>query len=270
MILRFVTLASGSSGNVSAVWNGRRALLIDAGTGSSKAIETALHAAGILPQALAGILVTHAHSDHFGRPARILARKHRAPVLTHRDTYAAACRRWRDFRDLEGSGLVRFLSEDADHLHDDFQIRTWAVPHGGDEAGRPMAFSIRWESREVFYATDLGRVPPSLVEAMRRADFVLLESNYDPEMEEASARPRYLKDWVTGGTGHLSNGEAADALGRVFEPGHAKYPRRVVLAHLSEECNRPERALAEARRRVPEHVHLHVAARYEPGSVYEV
>lgn len=269
-MLRFLTLASGSSGNVSAVWNGHRGLLIDAGTGSSRAIEKALLAAGLDPAGIAGILVTHAHSDHFGRPARVLARKHRAPVLTHAETYRAACRRARDLRDLEPHGLVRFLKEDADHLHDDFHIRTWPVPHGGDEAGRPLAYSVRASGREVFYATDLGRVPPYLIDAMRRADFVLLESNYDPEMEEASGRPEFLKSWITGGTGHLSNGEAAAALERVFEPGHARYPRRVVLGHLSEDCNLPERAMAEARRHVPGHVELHVAARYEASVVWEV
>lgn len=268
--MRFVVLASGSSGNVSAVWNGSRGLLIDAGTGSSKGIEAALRSAGLDPSGIAGILVTHAHSDHFGQPARIFAKKYGVPVLTHRETYEAACRRARAFHGMDQRGHVRFLREQADHLHDAFQIRTWAVPHGTESAGRPLAFSIRCGGRCVFYATDLGTVPPYLIGAMREADFVLLESNYDDEMELSSGRPDHLVEWVMGPTGHLSNGQAAEALAQVFEPGHARYPRRVVLAHLSEDCNRPELAIAAARSRLPGDVDLHVAARYQASAVWDV
>lgn len=268
--MRFVVLASGSSGNVSAVWNGSRGLLIDAGTGSSKSIEAALLGAGLRPEGIAGILVTHAHSDHFGQPARIFAKKYGVPVLTHRDTYAAACRRARAFLGMHERGHVRFLTEDADHLHDDFQIRTWSVPHGSESAGRPLAFTIRCGPKTVFYATDLGMVPPYLIQAMREADFVLLESNYDDEMEVTSGRPDHLIDWVTGPTGHLSNEQAAEALGQVFEPGHRKYPKRVVLGHLSEDCNLPELAIAATRPRLPDHVELHIAARYEASAVWDV
>ncbi|MCE9581818.1 MAG: MBL fold metallo-hydrolase [Planctomycetes bacterium] len=268
--MRFVVLASGSSGNVSAVWTGDRGLLIDAGTGSSKSIETALREAGLRPEELCGILVTHAHSDHFGRPARIIAKKYGIPVLTHRETYLAACRRSRDLKGMDERGQVRFLKEDADHLHEIFQIRTHSVPHGGEEAGRPLAFVIRCEGRAVFYSTDLGLVPPHLIPAMREADFVLLESNYDEEMEENSPRPPFLKAWVTGPTGHLSNGQAAEALGQVFEPGHGRYPRRVVLGHLSEDCNLPHLAIAAIRPRLPGHVELHVAARHEASEIWDV
>jgi len=269
-VLRSVILASGSSGNVSAVWNGERGLLIDAGTGSSKAIESALRTAGLPPEGISGILVTHAHSDHFGQPARIFARKYRIPVLTHRETFLAACRRARQFHGMDERGHLRFLKEDADYLHDAFQIRTWSVPHGAESAGRPLAFTIRCNGRSVFYATDLGTVPPYLIEAMRDADFVLLESNYDDDMEEASGRPDHLIEWVMGPTGHLSNTQAAEALGRVFEPGHARYPKRVVLGHLSEECNRPELAIAASRGRLPGGVELHVAERHRASVVWEV
>lgn len=268
--MRFVVLASGSSGNVSAVWNGRRGLLIDAGTGSSKSIEAALRSSGLDPQGIAGILVTHAHSDHFGQPARIFAKKYGVPVLTHRETYAAACRRARNFHGMDERGHVKFLKEDAPHLHDDFQIHTWSIPHGAESAGRPLAFSIACNGRSLFYATDLGTVPPYLIEAMRAADFVVLESNYDIEMEVSSGRPDHLIAWVTGPTGHLSNDQAAEALKRVFEPGHAKYPKRVVLAHLSEECNHPDKALAASRPHLPLHVELHIAPRHEATAVWEV
>jgi phosphoribosyl 1,2-cyclic phosphodiesterase len=268
--MRFLTLASGSSGNASAVWRDGRGLLIDAGFSSSKALEAALRAASLRPEDVAGILVTHAHSDHFGNAARILARKFRIPVLTHEHTWRAACRRARDLSLLASLGLLRFLTEDADHLHDHFQIRTHSVPHGGEEAGRPLAFLIRSGGKALFYSTDLGSVPPYLIPAMREADFVMLESNYDEEMERASNRPDCLKAWVMGPTGHLSNVQAAEALRAVFEPGHKRYPRRVVLGHLSEECNEPELALAAARECVPADVEVHVAARHEASVVWEI
>ncbi|MCA9304092.1 MAG: hypothetical protein KC996_08225, partial [Phycisphaerales bacterium] len=63
-----------------------------------------------------------------------------------------------------------------------------------------------------------------------------IESNYCPRMQEASGRPAYLKKRIMGGSGHLSNEESAHAIG-LIEPGE-----RLVLLHLSQQCNCPQTA----------------------------
>ena len=61
--MRFVSIASGSSGNCIYVGSDNSHLLIDAGI-SGKRIEQGLNEIGIKGTELDGILITHEHSDH--------------------------------------------------------------------------------------------------------------------------------------------------------------------------------------------------------------
>ena len=56
-------LASGSEGNCLLVSGGGVHLLVDAGI-SAKRITAGLAALGLTPNEIAGVLLTHEHSDH--------------------------------------------------------------------------------------------------------------------------------------------------------------------------------------------------------------
>ena len=71
----------------------------------------------------------------------------------------------------------------------------------------------------------------------------MLEFNHDREMLLASDRAWSLKQRILGRSGHLSNDQAGELLAQVAGPAL----RRVVPAHLSDECNTPSLALAAAR-----------------------
>ncbi len=71
--MRFVSIASGSSGNCIYVGSDHTNLLVDAGI-SNKRIEQGLNEIGIKGSELSGILITHEHSDHT-RGLGVLARK---------------------------------------------------------------------------------------------------------------------------------------------------------------------------------------------------
>ena len=62
-MLSVATLASGSSGNCAVVSDGRVHILLDAGI-SARRILRGLEELGIQGDQLAGILLTHEHSDH--------------------------------------------------------------------------------------------------------------------------------------------------------------------------------------------------------------
>ena len=72
-----------------------------------------------------------------------------------------------------------------------------------------------------------------------------LETNYDPAKLRASARPITLKRRIAGRQGHLGNPDAMEALSELLSPN----TRRLVFAHLSQECNDPSlvASLAESR-----------------------
>ena len=119
-----------------------------------------------------------------------------------------------------------------------------AVKLAHDEAGS-HGFVLECEGYKAGFATDLGRVPEVLIEKFCGVDLLAMESNYDPEMEEHSSRPTFLKQRVMGGSGHLSNGQALAAIQAILDRtvatcGPDRLPRHIVLLHRSRECNCPK------------------------------
>lgn len=222
-------LASGSSGNCSVVAHGRaegRSLaLIDLGLGPRKT-RGLLRAQGLELDALSDVFITHVDSDHchpnWGRklPGHVAVHAHPRHAVSLRRMGLAAdqVHEWRG--EFTSAGGLRCLPALFTH----------------DEAGVSV---FRFESRgSLGFATDVGRATPELIEHLAGVETLAIESNYCPKMQRASARPAFLKQRITGGSGHLSNEECVQAA-RAIEPR-----RHVVLLHLSRQCNHP--ALASA------------------------
>ncbi len=72
----------------------------------------------------------------------------------------------------------------------------------------------------------------------------MLEFNHDEELLYQGPYPWHLKQRIRSNHGHLSNHQA----GRLLSDGLSDRLRHLVLAHLSEENNRPALAAAAARR----------------------
>ena len=85
-------------------------------------------------------------------------------------------------------------------------------------------------------ATDVGHVTDDIADYISRADHVVLEANYDPEMLRSGSYPEFLKGRVASPQGHLSNDEAAELLARVYHTGM----KNVWLCHLSKDNNHPD------------------------------
>ena len=75
--MRFVSIASGSSGNCIYIGSERTHILVDAGI-SNKRIEQGLNSIGLKESDLNGVVITHEHSDHI-KGIGVLARKHGVP-----------------------------------------------------------------------------------------------------------------------------------------------------------------------------------------------
>jgi phosphoribosyl 1,2-cyclic phosphodiesterase len=228
-------LASGSRGNCSVLvvpdgGPGRpgRVCLIDAGLSPSRT-RRLLADCGLRLGDVDDIVLTHLDRDHFHtgwpttRDCRATLRLHRRHV-GRAQRFGLLMKRNEPFDDAETlCPRVSFTSTLA--AHDDFGVAAfrWSIAGEGGAA-------------ELGYATDLGRATPALTEHLRGVDVLAIESNYCPNMQAASGRPAFLKRRITGGSGHLSNAECAEAT-TAIGPRSA-----VVLLHLSQECNRPDLA----------------------------
>jgi phosphoribosyl 1,2-cyclic phosphodiesterase len=71
-----------------------------------------------------------------------------------------------------------------------------------------------------------------------KANYLVLEANYDEEMLKMGPYPQYLKERIAGPNGHMSNRETADFLAENINES-LKY---IWLCHLSKDNNHPELA----------------------------
>ena len=225
--MEIVVLGSSSAGNSMLLRADEGALLFDAGL-SLKEVRRRLSAQGIGLEDLEGVLLTHEHADH----ARGVGRFLRTRGLRVASNGATA----RAVRDTFGADGVEALPEGGATKFGAFNVRALPVPHDSADC---CAFAVEAEGRRVLYATDLGAVPESLLEEGRRADFAVIESNHDRGRLWSGSYPKFLKERIAGGRGHLSNDQAAEAVVR-FAGGPLK---KVLLAHLSVENNEPALAV---------------------------
>ncbi len=230
-MLALTVLASGSQGNASVLRAGDRFLLIDAGL-SPKATRERMYASlRAMPEQATDLLLTHLDADHWRETWRRPILRTSMRVHMHRSHLREALR-----LGVPETHAVPF-DEHAD-LGDGLSFRACHLPH--DDRGSTAYLIERRCPRGVTrlgFATDLGRVPARLLEQFRDLDCLAIESNYDHALEEASDRPRFLKDRVMGGRGHLSNEESLAAALAVAATSDLQ---AIVLLHLSLQCNRTD------------------------------
>lgn len=226
-------LASGSSGNCSVLRvrteHSVRTLLIDAGL-SPLRTRKLLHEVGVRADEVDDVLLTHLDQDHChpGWRGALGGRVWRATLRVHRRHLGRA----------ERLGLLSGIRSCEPFEGEPFDLGPMRVsphllPH--DELG-VAAFRFDTPAASLGFATDLGRAERPLLDHLRGCGLLAIESNYCPEMQRRSGRPLFVQNRITGGAGHLSNEESAEAV-RAIAPAAG-----ALLLHLSRECNSPERA----------------------------
>lgn len=228
--LTVCVLASGSKGNAIFISDRHTSVLIDAGL-SGIEIERRFAQRGINPDLLDAILVSHEHADHI-QGVGVLSRRFNVPVYISKKTAQPA-----------GSILGRI--EDIRHFEcgHTFDVKTLAIhPFTiSHDANDPAGFTITNNGMKIGIATDLGVVTAMVKEHLKGCQMLILEANHDPDMLINGPYPWPLKQRIQSRTGHLSN-QASGKLVKALNHEDLQY---VVLAHLSETNNTPQKALQE-------------------------
>ena len=279
--VRFTILGSGSSGNCAYVETETSRVLVDAGF-TPRQIRQRLATIGRTPENLSAILITHEHSDHisglFG-----LAEKLKIPIYCNRDTQEAIAwalkERWNGRREPLFDGLEKTTADFIAKLEwrlfrtgdrfelDDLLVETFPIPH---DAQDPVGFLLRTAAGNLGFVTDLGHMTKLVIERVRAANVLVLESNHDVKMLQDSRRSWSLKQRILGRHGHLSNEAAAEAAVEIMSADL----KHLYLAHLSRECNQPELALRVMAARLAQiganHVQVQLAAQNVPCQTLEL
>ncbi|HSG49253.1 MAG TPA: MBL fold metallo-hydrolase, partial [Longimicrobiales bacterium] len=206
-------------------------ILVDAGF-SARDLARRLEGLGCDPDALDGIVVTHDHGDHT-RGMGVFARRHGTPLFLTPDTGRACARLLR--------GEERIEAYRAGHPFEigTLRIEPFLTVH---DAADPVGVALVDECTglRLGVATDLGRPTTQIRHALSGCDLLILEANHDEVLLHTSGYPVSVKRRIASSHGHLSNQAAARFALELLHPRLAG----VVLAHLSNECNRPDLALA--------------------------
>jgi len=232
IVLRFAILGSSSSGNAMLIFNESTRLLIDNGL-SFKRLAGAMDHAGITPESLDAILITHEHTDHV-RGLGVLARKIPAPVFMTRPCAAS-------LPSYVGAipNLIHFESGDTLQFND-LTVTSFAVSH---DAADPVNYVVKCNGLTLGLATDFGHCSQLARARLTGANALVIESNYCPELLRAGPYPPQIQQRIRSRTGHLSNLDVHNLLKQLRHDGL----RLVVLAHISRDNNTPELACSHAR-----------------------
>ncbi|HSG08900.1 MAG TPA: MBL fold metallo-hydrolase [Longimicrobiales bacterium] len=258
--MKVAVLGSGSSGNATLVRAGNTHVLVDAGF-SGRDLERRLTTLGVEPGEIRAIVISHDHGDHT-RGMGVFARKHATPLYMT-DATRDACSKL-----LRGEEEVRPYRPGRPFVVGDVRVEPFITIH---DAADPVGLAVVDECTglRMGVATDLGRPTAQIRHALSRCDLLVLEANHDEVLLATGPYPWSVKRRIASSHGHLSNQAAAQFVLELLHPRLAG----VVLAHLSNECNRPDLALkvvGTALKKAGWTGHLEVARQSEPTAWLDV
>lgn len=223
--MKVVQIASGSKGNCTYICTEKTKIILDCGI-SKKRIEEALAKNEMNLDGLDGILITHEHTDHTSCLG-ILANAFKTPIYMTRGTYNGLSARIKERLDVS---KIVFIDHDSNFSINDIEIDTIQIFH---DAIDPVGYIFKNDGKKLVYITDTGYVHNALYEKISNANCYIFESNHDPQILMESDRPFETKMRILSDHGHLSNQDSAYVLTNIVGPD----TKRIVYAHISEECN---------------------------------
>lgn len=230
MKLSFCSLSSGSSGNCYYIGNEFHGILIDAGI-SATSIRRFLKDNGISMQAIMGVLITHNHIDHI-RGLEVLTRKNHMPAFTTRAVWKSILNPHMKIT----SDCIREIPLQIKFHLAGFDIEAFSICHDAPET---IGFHICSGSRKITVVTDLGHICQASARYIKKANLLVIESNYDEQMLVNGSYPYFLKKRIQSDHGHLGNHQTSGFLADIFNSDLT----HICLAHLSKNNNTPEKAL---------------------------
>ncbi len=226
--MRLWVLGSGSNGNAVLVETARSRILVDAGF-APRILKKRLAVAGIHPESIEAVVVTHEHNDH-AKGVAAAAQRWGWTIVSTAGT-RMMCPEW--------ASLKMILTPRKSTVEiGDFRLETVPVAHDATEPIGVIVTSLADGARAgIIY--DLGHVSESVMRSLDRVDVLVIEANHDEGMLRAGPYPVSVQARIGGRFGHLSNRAAAHTAGQCIHAGL----NNIVLAHLSENCNDPKTAL---------------------------
>lgn len=264
--IKFISLASGSSGNCYYVGYKDHGILIDAGIGP-RTIKKHLKDVNIPMESILAVFITHDHADHIKSVAQLGEKLH-IPIYATQLTHDGINKNYCIKEKLYNS--ARYIEKERPITIKDFRVTAFEVPHDGTDN---VGYCIEINNSIFSFLTDLGEITEKAAHYICKANYLILEANYDEEMLKMGPYPNYLKERISSTTGHLSNQVTADFLAENL----TESIKHIWLCHLSKDNNHPELAYKTVEWKlrtkgiiVGKDVQLLALKRNSPSQLYEL
>jgi phosphoribosyl 1,2-cyclic phosphodiesterase len=232
MKVRFMCLSSGSSGNCFYLGTEKYGILIDAGI-SLRNIRKMLKEIEVDMSSICGVFVTHDHADHI-KAVGVIGEKLNIPIYSTELVFQGIKNSYCVTEKLSPLNM-RYIEKEQPITLEDFRIESFEVPHDGTDN---VGYSIEIDGKVFTFLTDLGEITPTAKRFILRANYLVIEANYDKEMLAMGRYPAYLKQRIASKTGHMCNEDTAEFLAHNF----TDKLRYIWLCHLSKDNNHPDLA----------------------------
>lgn len=244
--MEFINVCSGSKKNTSIIYNENTLIIIDAGEGIRN-LTKELKKINKTIKDVDFVFITHNHTDHI----KNIKYFDKSKIFTLKDIV----------KDLNDSN---YLSKFNEYNFKSFLITPLSLSHdSNDIMGLLIIDTLHNDT--LGYITDTGYLPFKTLKYLYNLNYYYFESNYDDLMLQESRRSDELKSRISGIKGHLSNEMSSIYLDEIIGDKTTK----ILLAHLSEECNTREIALSTHLKRLslnPNFKHLEIKACFQRES----
>jgi phosphoribosyl 1,2-cyclic phosphodiesterase len=233
MKIKFLSLASGSSGNCYYLGTETYGILIDSGIGV-RTIKKSLKEYGLALERVKAVFITHDHADHI-KSVGTLGEKYGIPVYTTPEIHVGINKNYCMTEKLT-SASVRYIHKEEPIQLEDFKITAFEVPHDGTDN---VGYCIEADNKVFSFLTDMGEITPTAAQYICKTNYLVIEANYDEEMLQMGPYPQHLKVRIAGPNGHMSNRNTATFLAENLNENL----KNIWLCHLSKDNNHPDLAL---------------------------
>lgn len=241
--MKILNIQSGSKGNATIIESDGCLLLIDMGISLTHLIN-GLQSIGKRLIDIDALLLTHCHCDHTSG-IRYLDP---LPIFCTSGTWEA--------------NNVNYICPFKTFMIKNTKIIPLEASH---DAKNTIGYILEDKDSKFVYLTDTGYIPQETLNFIKNADYYMIEANHDRKMLLQTNRPRELKLRILSDVGHLSNEDSAMYMSQVV----GDRTKEIILSHLSEEANTPEKALDAfqrifSKRKIKlDKIYLHCANQHE-------
>lgn len=223
--IKICPLSSGSSGNCILLQIGEVKVMVDCGI-TGKAAEANLERAGVRPQDISAIIVTHEHIDHISGVG-IMCRRYHLPVYATLGTWKAMINSIGKIDPL----LIRYIAAEVPFEIDGAQFHPFSTSH---DAAESIGLIFSDGEKYGAVATDLGTVTKHIFDLLLKCSIIMIEANHDEAMLISGSYPQHLKERILSDCGHLSNRLCGALCAKLVREGCL---RKIMLGHLSSDNN---------------------------------